>query len=152
MAPTKEKPAAETSEETPRRRGRPAGSTGGVTKSTSGRGRGRPKSDNPKPAKPYVSTGRPRGRPKGSTKKAGAGASTTPKKPPTLNPDGSVRKRGRPRKSDASTAATTPKSAKAAKKAAEKEDEEAADADAADAEADEDEDLGDENEDASDCK
>ncbi|KAH7312176.1 hypothetical protein B0I35DRAFT_410940 [Stachybotrys elegans] len=43
------------------------------------------------------------GRPKGSTKKADAGVPTTPKKLPTLNPDGSVRKRGRPCKSDAST-------------------------------------------------
>lgn len=79
---------------------------GGIVK----RGRGRPRlTDGPK--KPYAPTGRPRGRPKGSTKQKGAAvlASTTPTKP---KPEGYVERRGRPRKSDATTpksTTTTPK-------------------------------------------
>ncbi|KAM6487125.1 hypothetical protein HDV62DRAFT_143630 [Trichoderma sp. SZMC 28011] len=71
-------------------------------KKTPGRGRGRPKSANPKsPAKPYVPTGRPRGRPKGSFKsKAGEERAKKPKKPSAPLAPGQTRGRGRPRKSD----------------------------------------------------
>ncbi|KKO98860.1 hypothetical protein THAR02_09025 [Trichoderma harzianum] len=71
-------------------------------KKTPGRGRGRPKSANPKsPSKPYVPTGRPRGRPKGSFKsKAGEERAKKPKKPAAPLAPGQTRGRGRPRKSD----------------------------------------------------
>ncbi|PNY29707.1 Uncharacterized protein TCAP_00367 [Tolypocladium capitatum] len=98
-----------TAEAPPRGRGRPKKGTkvdsGAVKKAyvSTGRPRGRPKSDNPK-TKVYVPTGRPRGRPPGSGKKkrgpvAKANGAATPQG--TSGPG----KRGRPRKSDAGEAA-----------------------------------------------
>ncbi|KAK7413440.1 hypothetical protein QQX98_007665 [Neonectria punicea] len=88
----------------------------GVKKPT-GRPRGRPKSDNPR--KPYVPTGRPRGRPKGTTKAVAVAKAVDD--PSTTTPE-APRRRGRPRKGEASpsktpqatpktTPKTTPKSA-----------------------------------------
>lgn len=109
MARTKEE--ATTSDATPRGRGRPRRSSDGVRKGyvPTGRPRGRPKSDNPKP-KTYVPTGRPRGRPKGSGKRTGdaAAAEAAPAKSKAATPKAvAASKRGRPRKSDAADA--TPK-------------------------------------------
>ncbi|PHH68122.1 hypothetical protein CDD82_826 [Ophiocordyceps australis] len=104
MARTKEEA---TGESAPRGRGRPSkdsSTPGGVKKAyvPTGRPRGRP----PKPEgeakaakKAYVPTGRPRGRPKGSVKKEGA--ASTKAKTAAAPSAGGVRKRGRPRKSDA---------------------------------------------------
>lgn len=76
-----ESPPAAAADDTPRRRGRPAKSEGGVSKASvkkayvpTGRPRGRPANPNTVPKAPYVPTGRPRGRPPGASKKAKAAA------------------------------------------------------------------------------
>ncbi|KAL6402505.1 hypothetical protein AUP68_14985 [Ilyonectria robusta] len=86
-----------------------AKSDGGVKK-PSGRPRGRPRGDNP--PKVYVPTGRPRGRPKGITKAKPAAVAKA------VADGDATRRRGRPRKGDATpvkspktTPKTTPKSA-----------------------------------------
>ncbi|KAH7152413.1 hypothetical protein B0J13DRAFT_263200 [Dactylonectria estremocensis] len=109
MARTKQSVAA--AKDAPEDSPRIAKSDAGVKKPT-GRPRGRPRGDNP--PKVYVPTGRPRGRPKGTTKSK---AKTAAVAKAVADGDDAPKRRGRPRKSDATDATpakspkvTTPKS------------------------------------------